>query len=187
MTYPIVALGDPILRKVAQAVAPDDPNISEIIANMYETMYNAKGVGLAAPQVGLSLRLFVIDSTPMMDEEEEEQQEQPLKKIFINAQKIEEYGETWAYAEGCLSIPGISENVMRPDTIRLRYYDENFQQHEEVFTGLNARVIQHEYDHIEGVLFIDYLKPLKRRLLQSKLERITKGIVSTKYRMRFAK
>jgi peptide deformylase len=183
MILPIFAYGQPVLKKKAAPIGPDYPELATLIANMWETMYNAHGVGLAAPQVGLSIRLFVIDSVQIMDEGKEAE---GLKKVFINAEMIEETGETWAYEEGCLSIPDIRGDVERNPHIRLRYLDENFQPHEETFTDINARVIQHEYDHIDGVLFTDRLKPLKKRLVQRKLEAIRQGKVSADYRLKFA-
>lgn len=189
MILPVTAYGDPVLRKIAQAITPDYPNLNEIIANMYETMYAARGVGLAAPQVGLDIRLFVIDSAPMFEDDDGNppppNSEQGIKRVFINAQILQNTGKVWAYTEGCLSIPHIREDVKRNSDIVIRYYDEQYNLHEEAFTGLTARVIQHEYDHIEGKLFIDYLSPLKKRLLQRRLDRITKGEVEVKYKMRF--
>ncbi|MCB0515022.1 MAG: peptide deformylase [Chitinophagales bacterium] len=191
MIYPIVAYGDVVLRQVGEKIDKNYPELAELIASMFETMKHANGVGLAAPQIGLAIRLFVIDSHPMFEEMDDDdplkEEGEPLRKVFINAEKIAETGKELVYAEGCLSIPGVSEDVVRPDTLRLRYFDENFKQHEETFTGLNARVIQHEYDHIEGVLFIDYLKPLKKRLLRRRLEKISKGEIPTRYRMRLPK
>ncbi|MBX2929605.1 MAG: peptide deformylase [Saprospiraceae bacterium] len=183
MILPIFAYGQPVLKKKAAPIDPDYPELATLIANMWETMYNAHGVGLAAPQVGLSIRLFVIDTVQIMDEGKEAE---GFKKVFINAEMIEETGEVWAYEEGCLSIPDIRGDVERNPDIRLRYLDENFQPHEETFTGINARVIQHEYDHIDGVLFTDHLKPLKKRLVQRKLEAIRQGKVSADYRLKFA-
>lgn len=183
MILPIVAYGDPVLKKIAEDIDLNDPKLPELIENMFETMYNAPGVGLAAPQIGLSKRLFVIDSEQIIDKETSD--EVGIKRAFINAQKIEESGEEWAYNEGCLSIPNISEEVYRPNTILLHYFDLEGNEHEEEFTGLTARVIQHEYDHIEGVLFTDHLKSLKRRMLKRKLTNISKGKTSVKYRMRF--
>src|SRR5690606_12727954 len=160
----------------------DYPELSTLIANMYETMYHAHGVGLAAPQIGLSIRLFVIDTIQVMEEGEEDK---GIKKVFINAEKIEESGEIKPYEEGCLSIPMIRGDVDRPEVVRIKYLDENFVEHIETFTGINARVIQHEYDHIEGFLFIEKLKPLKRQLIKRKLDAIRKGVVEVEYRMKF--
>ena len=193
MIYPIVAFGDPVLKTPAKPLTADfsATELQQIIADMYATMYHASGVGLAAPQVGKSIRLFVIDSTPMMDEDEdgnpivEEPTAGPVKRAFINPVMVSETGEEWAFEEGCLSIPGVREKVVRHSTIVLRYEDENRQPHEETFSGMTARVIQHEYDHLEGVLFTDYVSGLKKQLLKGKLARISKGDVSADYRMRF--
>ena len=183
MKYPIIASGDPILRKKATAIEPDEyPHIKEMVDNMFETMYAAHGVGLAAPQVGLSMRLFVIDCTPFDDDDPSLT---GLKKTFINATILEETGEEWAFNEGCLSIPDIREDVYRKAVIRISYYDENWKHHEETFKGLAARVIQHEYDHIEGKLFTDKLNPLRKRILEKKLNDISRGIVDVDYRMKF--
>jgi len=186
MILPIYAYGQPVLKKVAEPITPDHPLLAEFIADMWETMYAAEGVGLAAPQVGQAIRLFVID-TVQLEKPEKKEQEPGLKKVFINAQLVEESGDLWTYEEGCLSIPRISGDVERLPTIRLRYQDENFEQFEESFTGVNARVIQHEYDHIEGVLFTERLKPLKKRLIRRKLENIRLGNIETDYKMRFVK
>ncbi len=184
MVLPIYAYGQPVLKKVAAPIDPDHPGLTEIIANMWETMYHADGVGLAAPQVGLSIRLFVID-TEQLKKKDKEEQEPGFKKVFINAEMLDEDGELWTYEEGCLSIPRISGDVERPPVIRLRYQDENFEVHEETFKGINARVIQHEYDHIQGVLFTERLKPLKKRLIQRKLDDIRSGKINADYKMRF--
>jgi peptide deformylase len=184
MKLPIIAYGDPVLKKVATDIEPEEyPNIKKLIDDMFETMYAAHGVGLAAPQVGLSMRLFVIDATPFADDEEALKD---FKKVFINARVLDESGETWAFNEGCLSIPEVREDVYRNKNVRLSYYDEEWKHHEETFTGLAARVIQHEYDHIEGKLFTDYLSPIRKRLIQKKLQAITKGIVRVDYKMKFA-
>ena len=182
MILPVYAYGQPVLKKVGEPITKDYENLSDIIENMWETMYNAHGVGLAAPQVGLSIRLFVIDSMQIMEEGEEDK---GIKKVFINAQIIEESGEEWSYEEGCLSIPHIRGDVDRQETVTLRYQDENFVEHTETFDGVNARVIQHEYDHIDGKLFVEKLKPLKRRMVQRKLDEIKKGNVSADYKMKF--
>lgn len=186
MLLPIYAYGQPVLKKLAAPIGPDYPDLQQLIADMWETMYHADGVGLAAPQVGLSIRLFVIDTLQIEEGEKEKSQGDGFKKVFINAQKVEETGKPWAYEEGCLSIPRIRGDVERPETIRLRYMDENFQEHEATFTGINARVVQHEYDHIEGLLFTEKLKPLKKRLIQRKLEDIRLGKINTDYKMKFA-
>lgn len=183
MKLPIIAYGDPVLRKKATAIEPDEyPHIKALIENMYETMYAAHGVGLAAPQVGISMRLFVIDASPF---EEEDAGLKDFKKTFINAMLLSEDGEEWAFNEGCLSIPDIREDVYRKSTIRLSYYDENWKHHEELFSGMAARIIQHEYDHIEGKLFTDKLTPLRKRLIDKKLTDISKGIVDVDYKMKF--
>jgi peptide deformylase len=183
MKFPIIAYGDPILRKKATAIEPDEyPHIKGLIENMYETMYSARGVGLAAPQVGISMRLFVVDLASF---EEDEPALKGFKRTFINAVVEEETGEEWAFNEGCLSIPDIREDVYRKPTVKLSYYDEDWKHHEESFSGMAARVIQHEYDHIEGKLFTDKLSPLKKRLIEKKLTDISKGIVDVDYRMKF--
>lgn len=184
MILPIYAYGQAVLKKAAENIDADYPDLPELIANMWETMYNAHGVGLAAPQVGLSIRLFMVDTIQVMEEEEKEE---GVKKVFLNAEILEEGGEEWAYEEGCLSIPDIRGDVERLAQIRIRYQDESFQTHEEVFTGLNARVIQHEYDHIEGVLFLDHLKPIKKRRIKRKLDKIRNGEITTEYKMKFSK
>lgn len=185
MILPIYAYGQPVLKKVAVPIGPDYPGLQTLIADMWETMYHADGVGLAAPQVGLSIRMFVIDTLQINSDEKDDRKEEGFKKVFINAQKVEEAGDPWPYEEGCLSIPRIRGDVERPESIRLRYLDEQFGEHEETFTGVNARVIQHEYDHIEGVLFTERLKPLKKRLIQRKLDDIRLGKVNTDYKMKF--
>ena len=189
MILPIVAYGDPVLRKVGKDISADYPNLDTLLENMFETMYNAQGVGLAAPQIGLPVRIFIIDATPFADDEDLSEEEQAalkdFKKVFINARIIEETGEAWNFNEGCLSIPDIREDVSRKDTVLLEYYDENFERHQEEFTGLAARVIQHEYDHIDGILFTDKLSSLRKRLLKGKLANIAKGKVRVDYKMRF--
>jgi peptide deformylase len=183
MKLPIVAYGDPILRRVATAIDPAEyPHIKELVANLFETMYAAHGVGLAAPQVGLSMRLFVVDASPFGDDDDSLKD---FKRAFINAQVLEEKGDEWPFNEGCLSIPDIREDVHRPKDVRLSYYDEAWKHHEETFTGMAARIIQHEYDHIEGKLFIDKLSPLRKRLISKRLTDISKGIVDVDYKMRF--
>ena len=189
MIYPIVGYGDPILKAKTVEIARDFPDLKKLVADMYDTMYYAHGVGLAAPQIGKGIRLFVIDSAPMEDDEDEKGNKitpKPgLKRAFINPQIVAEEGEEWGFNEGCLSIPGIRENVYRKPIVTLRYQDEDFNQHEEKFDGMTARVIQHEYDHLEGVLFTDHLSPLKKRLIKSRLTKITKGDVDADYRMKF--
>ena len=184
MILPIVAYGDPVLRKVGAEIDKDYLDLKKIIEDMFDTMTNAKGVGLAAPQVGKSIRLFIVDGSPFADDEENSELKN-FKKIFINAKIIEEKGEEWSYSEGCLSIPAIREDVTRKPTIKIKYLDENFAEYEEIFTGIPARIIQHEYDHIEGKLFIDKVSVLRRTLLKSKLSDITKGNVDVEYRMKF--
>lgn len=184
MVLPIVAYGDPILRKRAEDITKDYPGLQQLIDDMFETMERAKGVGLAAPQINKSIRLFVVDSDKMYDDDEPGE---GIREVFINAQILDESGKEWAFEEGCLSIPGIREDVYREEKIVIKYLDRNFKAHEKTFDGMTARVIQHEYDHIEGKLFIDHLKPLKKSLLKSRLEKITKGIVSVDYKMRFPK
>jgi len=188
MILPIIAFGDPVLKKKAVEITKDYPGLSQLIANMFDTMKNAKGVGLAAPQVGVSIRLFIIDAAPYVDNEEEEKDDEGLKsfkRIFINAQIIEQNGELWKFNEGCLSIPSIREDVERKPELRIRYMDEKFLPKEEAFNGVKARIIQHEYDHIEGVLFTDRINPLRKRLLKRKLTDISKGDVDVSYKMKF--
>ncbi len=182
MILPIVAYGDTVLRKVGDNISADYEGLKDLVANMWETMYSAQGVGLAAPQVGKAINLFIIDTSGFEDEDYPD-----LKRVFINAEIIEEWGEEWAFEEGCLSIPHIREDVYRWSDIAIRYQDENFEWHEEEFDGIAARVIQHEYDHVKGKLFVDYLSPLKKRLLKNKLVNISKGGANTKYRMRIPK
>ncbi|MDX1326639.1 MAG: peptide deformylase [Arenibacter sp.] len=189
MILPIVAYGDPVLRKVAADIDQDYPKLEELLSNMWDTMYNAYGVGLAAPQIGLPIRVFIIDTTPFSEDEDLSEEEQKalsgFKKVFINAHIVEETGEEWNFNEGCLSIPEIREDVSRKDTVTISYLDADFKEHTETYDGLLARVIQHEYDHIEGVLFTDKLSTLKKRLLKGKLSNISKGKVKVDYRMRF--
>jgi peptide deformylase len=182
MILPIVAFGTPVLKQKAQDISADYPNLNDLISNMFQTMYNANGVGLAAPQVGLSIRLFIVDATPFADEEPHLK---GFKKTFINAQIIEETGETWSFNEGCLSIPEIREDINRHESLTISYYDENWKHHEETYNGLAARIIQHEYDHIEGKLFIDKLSPLRKAMLNKKLGSISKGLVKVEYKMKF--
>jgi len=189
MILPIVAYGDPVLRKVGVEITPEYPKLKELLTNMWETMYNANGVGLAAPQIGLAVRIFLVDTTPFADDEglsvEEQKAVNGFKKTFINARIEKEEGEEWVFNEGCLSIPEVREDVKRKPTIRITYTDENFKSHTETYDGLLARVIQHEYDHIEGILFTDKLSGLKKRLLKGRLTNISKGKISPDYRMRF--
>ncbi len=189
MVLPIVAYGDPVLRKVGKEIDKDSPKLNELISNMWETMYNASGVGLAAPQIGLPVRLFLVDATPFAEDEELSEKERTalegFKEVFINPKIEEETGNDWVFNEGCLSIPDIREDVTRKDTITISYWDENFQKHTETYDGILARIIQHEYDHIEGVLFTDKLSSLKKRLLKGRLSNISKGKIDVEYRMRF--
>ena len=189
MILPIVGYGDPVLRKVCYDISKDYPNLKELIANMYETMYNAYGVGLAAPQIGETIRLFVIDTEPFSDSEdltkEEQEQLKGFKQTFINAKMLKEEGEEWAFNEGCLSIPDVREDVYRHEKIVLEFYDENFNKKTEIYDGLIARVIQHEYDHIEGILFTDLIASLKKTLIKKKLQNIMDGKARPDYRMRF--
>jgi peptide deformylase len=192
MILPIVAYGSSILRTVCKDIDADYPNLSVLIENMWETMYNSSGVGLAAPQVNKDIRLFVIDSTQIFTNlDEEDKGKYPdapgFKQVFINAHVQKLNGEEWSYNEGCLSIPKIREDVKRNEEVTIEYVDENFEPHTKTFNGITARVILHEYDHIEGKLFIDYLQPLKRKLLKSKLDDISKGKVSVDYKMNFPK
>ena len=189
MILPIVAYGDPVLRKKAAPIAEDYPDLDKLVENMFETMYGASGVGLAAPQIGKPIRLFIVDATPFADDDdltkEEKTRLENFKKAFINPEMVEETGDEWAFNEGCLSIPGVNEDVFRCPNIKIKYQDTNFEEHIEEFDGLLARVIQHEYDHIEGILFTDKLSSLKKRIIKSKLAGITKGKTNADYRMRF--
>ncbi len=193
MILPIRAYGDPVLKKVAKDIEPGHPGLTELIADMFETMYSANGVGLAAPQIGQSIRLFIVDThsgadsdDPNAEKAPEDADEEPrLKRVFINPYIVEEDGEEWGFEEGCLSIPNIREEVQRQPKVVLQYQDENFVEHEEEFEGFAARVIQHEHDHLDGVLFIDHLSPLRKRLLNGKLRDIAQGRTDAKYKMRF--
>ena len=189
MILPIIAYGDPVLRKKAKVVSKEHPKLEVLISNMYETMYQASGVGLAAPQVGLSIRIFLVDASPFADDEDlnedERLQLKDFKQTFINAKIIEEEGDNWAFNEGCLSIPHIREDVFRKPKIKIQFQDENFETHIKEFDGILARVIQHEYDHIEGLLFTDKISAFKKRLIKGKLSNISKGKISIDYKMRF--
>ena len=191
MVLPIYAYGQNVLKQKASEISSDYKNLNELIDDMYETMYGAYGVGLAAPQIGRSIRLFLVDTAPFSDDESlsvsEAKALKNFKKTFINPEIIEESGEEWNFNEGCLSIPNIREEVSRKPKIKIRYQDENFKSHVEVYDGLIARVIQHEYDHIQGILFTDKVSNFKKRLIKSKLSSISKGKISTDYRMRFPK
>ena len=191
MILPIVAYGDPVLKKVAEEISKDFPDLKELIANMYETMYEAAGVGLAAPQIGKSIKLFIVDGSPFAEKEEDEEEDpkaigmENFKKVFINPVIEMEEGEEWGFHEGCLSIPKIREEVFRKEKVKITYYDEKFKLHKEVYDGYAARVIQHEYDHIQGILFTDHLSSLKRKLLTKKLTNISKGEISVDYKMKY--
>jgi len=189
MILPVIASGSPVLRKVGIDIDKDYPNLAELIENMEETMVNAQGVGLAAPQIGKAIRLFLVDTTPFGADEELEDDEREFlsnfKKVFINAKMLKEEGEEWAFNEGCLSIPDVREDVFRKERITIEYFDENFEKHTDVIDGIAARVVQHEYDHIEGILFTDKISSLKKRLIKKKLENISKGKVNAGYRMKF--
>lgn len=180
MILPIVAYGDPVLKKRAADIEKSYPDILGLISNMFDTMYESNGVGLAAPQIGLSIRLFVIDGSPF-----EEDEVKDFKQVFINAVIKEEKGDDWKFNEGCLSIPGVREDVIRKKILHIEYLDENWKQHKRTFSGLSARIIQHEYDHIEGILFTDRISPFRKRILKNKLIDISKGIVDVDYKMRF--
>ena len=194
MILPIVAYGNPVLRKVAHDIDENYPQLDKLIEDMWETMYASNGVGLAAPQVGRDIRLFVMDSAQIfanMDEKDREEENYPdapgIKQVFINAHVVEEHGDDWSYNEGCLSIPKIREDIYRAEEVTIEYMDEHFQKHAKTFNGISARIILHEYDHIDGKLFIDYLSPLKRKLLKRKLDDISKGNVKVDYKMSFPK
>ena len=191
MIYPVVAYGDPVLRKIAQPIEKDSlVNLPDMVENMFETMYASSGVGLAAPQAGFSVRVFVVDGTILNEGEDVEEPDPTLigfKKVFVNPQMIWQKGGTWVFEEGCLSIPGIRADVHRPEKIRIKYFDAEWNEYTEEFEGMAARIIQHEYDHLEGKLFTDYLPLLKKQLLRKKLADITKGRVDVDYRMRFPK
>ena len=180
MVYPIIMYGDPVLRRRAKEIEKGSLDIPTLVQDMYETMYAAHGIGLAAPQIGKSVRLFVVDGTTLEDEEEDMTD---FKKVFINPVIVQEEGDSWEFEEGCLSIPNIRENIVRQEKVRIRYMDEEGNPKEEEFDGMKARIIQHEYDHLNGKLFIDYLSPLKKRMLKGKLTDISKGEVDTQYRI----
>jgi len=192
MILPVVAYGSPVLRKVCDDITPEYAGLDKLLTDMWETLYNSSGVGLAAPQINKPIRLFLVDTVQIVEDFDDEDKrkypgEEPIKQVFINAQMIDESGKLWPYNEGCLSIPKVREDIQRHSNIRISYLDENFVEHERDFHGITARVIQHEYDHIEGKLFIDYISPLKKRLLKKKLDDISKGKVHTDYRMIFNK
>ncbi|TWP23327.1 peptide deformylase [Apibacter muscae] len=188
MILPIYAYGEPILRKKTMNIDKDYPELDNLIVNMFETMYRANGIGLAAPQIGLNKRLFIIDAAPLAEDEEYSDLKNELlncKKVFINPKIIHTEGDPWKFNEGCLSIPDIREDIARPEKITIEYYDENWKFHTETFGDIRARIIQHEYDHIEGILFTDLLSPLKKKLLKSKLTQISKGKIKVDYRIKF--
>ena len=180
MVYPIVAYGHPVLKKQAKEIDKDEIDVKQLTEDMFETMHNAQGIGLAAPQIGKSLRMFIADASPLEDEEIGD-----WKQVFVNPEIIEEDGDDWSFEEGCLSIPNIREEVIRPQKLKIHYFDENWDEFTEEFDGMRARIIQHEYDHIEGVLFTDHLSAFKKRLLKSKLTSISKGQTKVDYRMTF--
>ncbi len=181
MILSVSIIGSGVLRKVAKDIDKEYKNLSIFIEDMFETMYESDGVGLAAPQVGKSIRLVVVDATPM---EEDDPSLKGFKKVFINAKITERSGESVSMEEGCLSIPGIREDVIRQDKIRIEYYDENFETHDEYYEGISARVIQHEYDHVDGILFTDKISPLRKRIIKGKLQAISKGKFETHYKVR---
>lgn len=190
MILPIRAFGDAVLRKNGHEIDKNYPGLNDLVSNMFETMHSANGIGLAAPQVGLDIRLFVVDLSPLAEDEDYEDIAEELKdfkKVFINAKILEESGNEWKFNEGCLSIPDVREDVKRKETILIEYFDENFVKHTETFSDMRARVIQHEYDHIEGILFTDHLSSLKKKLVKGKLNKISQGEVSVSYKMRFPK
>lgn len=192
MILPIVAYGAPVLRTVCKDISPDYPGLAQLIEDMWETMYYSNGVGLAAPQINKDIRLFVVDSTQIFDNLEDDEKgkypdEPGVKRVFINAHIQKLNGSEWVYNEGCLSIPKIREDITRNEEVTISYVDENFEPRTETYNGITARVILHEYDHIEGKLFIDYMKPLKRKLLKGKLDDISKGKVKVDYKMVFSK
>lgn len=187
MILPIVAYGDTVLKAEAQDISKDHPDLEVLIDNMFETMYAASGVGLAAPQIGKSIRLFIVDASPFGEDEEDPEavKVKDFKEVFINARIVDRSGNSWLFQEGCLSIPNIREDVSRESVIRMQYYDRDWNFHEKEFDGYAARIIQHEYDHIDGILFTDLLNPLKRRMLKRKLQEISQGNVDVNYKMKF--
>ena len=187
MKLPIYAFGHPILRKETEEIESDYPNLKELLKNMYDTMYYSKGMGIAAPQIGRNIRIFIVDTLQLDSDDRDESSSEFIKETFINPIMIEESGKNWEYEEGCLSIPDVRGNVSRKPQIRIEYYNENFELKEKVFDGITARVIQHEYDHLEGVLFVDLLKPLKKRFVKKRLDKIVKGHIDSDYKLIFAK
>lgn len=182
MIYPIVVYGDPVLKKRAREIEKDEVDLKKLSQDMFETMEAAHGIGLAAPQIGMSIRMFVVDGTPI-----EEEEMAGFRKVFVNPEILDETGDPWAFEEGCLSIPNIREDVSRPEKLTIHYFDEDWNEFTETFDGMKARIIQHEYDHIEGVLFTDYLTPFKKRMLRGKLQNITKGKMKVDYRVALPK
>ncbi len=180
MIYPVVIFGDPVLRKKAVDIAKGSIDLKELANDMFETMYSANGIGIAAPQIGKSLRIFVVDGTKL----EEEDGMENFKKVFVNPEILDETGEKWKFEEGCLSIPEVREDVSRHEEVTIRYFDENWEEHEETYDGMQARIIQHEYDHIEGILFTDHISPLKKRMIKGRLSNISKGKFKADYRTR---
>jgi peptide deformylase len=180
MILPILAYGDPVLKKEAKNISKDELDLAKLVEDMFDTMNNAGGIGLAAPQIGKSIRVFITDASPL-----EEEATKDFKKVFVNPTILEEFGEEWSYNEGCLSIPGIRGEVVRPSKLKIHYFDENWNEYTEEYDGMPARIIQHEYDHIEGVLFVDYFSSLKKQLLRGKLSNVSKGDVEVTYRMKF--
>jgi len=191
MILPILAYGDPILRKKGKEISKDFPKLENLIIDMFETMYSALGIGLAAPQIGLPISLFIVDATPFEDDEDLTEEERKFlssfRQVFINAKIVDETGDEWAFNEGCLSIPDIREDIFRKKNIKIEFYDEKFNKHIKEFNGIAARIIQHEYDHINGILFTDKLSKLKKRLIKGKLENISSGKIKVEYLMRFLK
>lgn len=191
MILPITLYGNPVLRKKCKEIKDSYPNLKTLISDMFETMYQADGVGLAAPQLGLNIRVFVMDTSAFADEENDDkeafQELSNFKRVFINPKIVKTYGDPWKFKEGCLSIPEIRENVDRPEYVHIEYYDEHWKKHEESLKGLPARVIQHEYDHLDGKLFIDYLSPLKRQLINKKLKKISEGVLKPNYKVELSK
>ncbi|MDP5170592.1 MAG: peptide deformylase [Bacteroidia bacterium] len=186
MILPIIGLGHPVLREKTQEITPEYPNLGALIDNMFETMYNAQGVGLAAPQIGLAIRLFVVDGSPMEPGDEEDDLTD-FKRVIINPVKVEEHGAPWPYEEGCLSIPDVRESVKRPEFITIRYQNQNFEEVTETLSGMKARIVQHEYDHLEGTLFTDYISPMRRQVIRTRLAKISKGEVAAPYPMKYGK
>ncbi len=184
MVYPVIVYGSPLLRSVSKEISEDYDGLQKLIEDMFETMIVSDGVGLAAPQIGKSIRMFVVDASPMA---EDEPSLEGFRKVFINPEIVEQEGEPWGFVEGCLSLPEIREEVSRPSDIRIQYFDENFNYHDEKYDGIKARIIQHEYDHLEGVLFIDLLSPIKKKLLKGKLSNIAKGKVAAAYKTKILK